>query len=108
MENIGPLMATALRELGLGRASSGGGRNKSARRTAHCAGGVVDDRTHTRPCVYREELHLHTLVYLQPSAGDAPLSASPLTDVTSRAADVGSSRYSRQAVTRRQTAARRR
>jgi hypothetical protein len=24
---------------------------------------VVDDRTHTRPCVYREELNLHTLVW---------------------------------------------
>jgi len=24
---------------------------------------VVDDRTHTRPCVYQEELDLHTLVW---------------------------------------------
>jgi len=35
----------------------------SWRVTARCAGGVVDDRTHTRPCVYREELDLHTLVW---------------------------------------------
>jgi hypothetical protein len=35
----------------------------SSRATARCAGGVVDDRTHTRPCVYREELDLHTLVW---------------------------------------------
>lgn len=31
--------------------------------TARCAGSVADDRTHTRPCVYREELDLHTLVW---------------------------------------------
>jgi hypothetical protein len=30
---------------------------------ARCAGGVVDDRTHTRRCVYSEELDLHTLVW---------------------------------------------
>src|ERR1700759_2917753 len=35
----------------------------SWRITARCSGGVVDDRTHTRPCVYREELDLHTLVW---------------------------------------------
>jgi hypothetical protein len=33
------------------------------RLTARCAGGVVDDRTLTRPCVYREELDLRTLVW---------------------------------------------
>ena len=31
--------------------------------TARCSGGVVDARTHTRPCVYQEELDLHTLVW---------------------------------------------
>jgi hypothetical protein len=35
----------------------------SWRVTARCAGGVVDNRTHARPCVYREELDLHTLVW---------------------------------------------
>jgi len=35
----------------------------SSRVTACCAGGVVDYRTHTRPCAYREELGLHTLVW---------------------------------------------
>jgi hypothetical protein len=35
----------------------------SWRITARCSGGVVDDRTHTRPCVYQEELGLHTLVW---------------------------------------------
>jgi hypothetical protein len=35
----------------------------SWRITARCSGGVVDDRAHTRPCVYREESHLHTLVW---------------------------------------------
>jgi hypothetical protein len=29
---------------------------RSWRFAARCSGGVVDDRTHTRPCVYREEL----------------------------------------------------
>lgn len=35
----------------------------SWRVTARCSGGVVDDRTHARPCVYQEELHMHTLVW---------------------------------------------
>jgi hypothetical protein len=35
----------------------------SWRITARCTGGVADDRTHTRPCIYREELDLHTLVW---------------------------------------------
>ena len=35
----------------------------SWRITARCRGGLVDDRTHTRPCVYQEELDLHTLVW---------------------------------------------
>jgi hypothetical protein len=35
----------------------------SWRITARCAGGVEDNRTHTRPCIYREELDLHTLVW---------------------------------------------
>jgi hypothetical protein len=34
----------------------------SWRITTRCAGGVEDNRTHTRPCIYREELDLHTLV----------------------------------------------
>ena len=35
----------------------------SWRVTARCSGGVVDDRTHGRPCVYQEELDMHTLVW---------------------------------------------
>jgi hypothetical protein len=35
----------------------------SWRVTARCSGGLVDDRTHARPCVYQEELHMHTLVW---------------------------------------------
>jgi hypothetical protein len=35
----------------------------SWRVTARFRGGVVDDRTHTRRCVYQEELDLHTLVW---------------------------------------------
>jgi hypothetical protein len=35
----------------------------SWRVTARCAGGVVDDRTHARPCIYQEELNMHTLVW---------------------------------------------
>jgi hypothetical protein len=35
----------------------------SWRVTARCNGGVVDDRTHGRPCVYQEELDMHTLVW---------------------------------------------
>jgi len=31
--------------------------------TARFSGSVVNDRTHTRPCVYQEELDLHTLVW---------------------------------------------
>jgi len=35
----------------------------SWRVTARCSGGVEDNRTHVRPCVYREELDVHTLVW---------------------------------------------
>jgi hypothetical protein len=30
---------------------------------ARCSGGVEDNRTHRRPCIYREGLDLHTLVW---------------------------------------------
>jgi aspartate kinase len=47
------LMSMALSDLGVPAISL----------TARCGGVVVDDRTHTRPCVYQEELDLHTLVW---------------------------------------------
>ena len=31
--------------------------------TARCSGGVEGNRTHVRPCIYREELDVHTLVW---------------------------------------------
>lgn len=35
----------------------------SWRVTARCSGGVEDNRTHVRPCSYREELEVHALVW---------------------------------------------
>jgi hypothetical protein len=35
----------------------------SWRVTARCTGGLEDNRNHARPCIYREELDVHTLVW---------------------------------------------